>query len=95
MSIPLRYGTTTVFALFLVLILPHFPCFGNISIKKVGRPFDSKIPQTLDFTWFFIFETFTQILDRLFCEKTPILTLFCSFWLFKKPENLDFMRVWR
>ncbi len=65
-SIPHRYGTTTVFTLFLALILPHFPCFCNISLQKVGRPFDSKFPQTIDFTWFFIFETFTRILDRLF-----------------------------
>ena len=36
-SIPYREGTTTVFRLFVIAIIPQTPHFCNVFLKKVGR----------------------------------------------------------
>ena len=43
-SIPHRYGSTTVFTAFYVFIIPYFCCFSIFFSEKVGQPLHSKFP---------------------------------------------------
>ena len=52
-SIPYRYGTTTVFTASLSLLYALFSIFQPFFVKKVGRPQFLKSPQTRIFTAFF------------------------------------------
>ena len=79
-SITHRYGSTTVFTAFSIFIIPHFPCFSTFFSKKVGQPFHSKFPQSLDSTDFFIFVKIGSEVHRLFSRFFAVFGTFpCCF----------------
>ena len=86
-SIPHRYGSTTVFTAFSVFIIPHFPCFSTFFSKKVGQPLHSKFPQSLDFTGFFIFVKNSSKVHRLFYRIFNNLLFECpTLNFYRKPK---------
>ena len=79
-SISYRYGSTTVFTAFHVFIIPYFYRFSIFFSKKVGQPFHSKFPQSLDSTGFFIFVKIDSEVHRLFGRFFAVFGTFpCCF----------------
>ena len=81
-SIPHRYGSTTVFTAFHVFIIPYFYRFSIFFSKKVGQPLHSKFLQSLDSTGFFIFVKIGSKVHRLFSLFFAVFSTFsCCFVL--------------